>query len=84
MNRKPSNEFENEEPTRDSLRPLPLAREIIGNLTIELTRTPGDVVMLDVTVGSDVVKSIRLKDISDFQAGRLFERECVAYTGIVK
>jgi hypothetical protein len=84
MNKSMSNEFGNEEPTKDTLRVLPLAREIIGDLTIELFRLADDIVFLEASVGTNVVKSVRTKGLSDFQAGRLFEREVAAYQGILK
>lgn len=84
MNKSMSNDFGIEEVTRETLRGIPLAREIIGNLTIELHRLADDTVFLDISAGSSVVKSVRVKGLSDFQAGRLFEREVSAYQGIIK
>lgn len=61
-----------------------LARDVVGGVAIELSRLPGGDILLDVSYLDEVIRVGRYPNITDFQAGRIFEYELAAYRGIVK
>lgn len=68
-------EFSVEEPTLNLNNSTVLARDIIGSVTIEMSRLPCGDLLLDVTYEGEVVRVTRHRGVSEFQAGRLFEAE---------
>lgn len=79
-----SNDFAEEGPTLEVLKPNVLAVEIIGDLTLELSKLQNGDFILDVTCGDETIKITRHRDLSMFQMGRLFEREVTAYRSIIR
>lgn len=76
--------FEQEEPTLDLNNSTTLARDVIGDVVVEMSRLPEGDLILDVTVQGEVVRVERYRDASDFRAGCIFEHEVVEYRKLVK
>ena len=71
-------------PTKEIYKSNTLAVEIIGDLKLELSALPNGDYILDITNGGETINVLRHRDVSLFQIGRIFEREVIAYSAIVK
>lgn len=60
-----------------------LAREVIGDIAVELARLPNGALALSVRYAGEYLTGWQ-ENMSDFQAGRLFEHEVGAYRRILK
>ncbi len=73
-----------ERPTLDLNKSTVLARDIVGEVVVELSKLPNGELLLDVTCSGEVLNITRHRDLTDFQAGRLFENEMQQWKGLVK
>jgi hypothetical protein len=76
--------FDQEEPTLDLNNSTMLAKDIVGEVTIEMSRLPAGDVVLDVSLQGEAIKVERFRDMTDFRAGCVFEHEVSAYRALVR
>lgn len=76
--------FFDEEPTIDLNKSTILATEQVGAVSIQLSRLPGGDILMDVICEGEVIQISRHRNLTEFQAGRLLEREVREYMKLLR